>query len=218
MKKFLYIISALAFTISANAQNAGGLFPELQKREQKQQQVQQFDPNAPIPELFGNETPEQIKTQQERLEQLKKENTGITSVSEQIDATTTGEEKRKVKKGQENFIIITPEEVQIITPSVQRFQFCRAGLTLLNNTKYNIKNVKITADYSPVQMPLTFGSTPAGGSYSGRFFLAGTACQGLLGTPKITVDVCQADGMTVEECKSAIKYITDLKLAKESQL
>ena len=212
------MISILAFTISANAQDTGGLFPELQKREQKQQPAQQFDPNAPVPDLFSNETPSQTQAEKERIEQLKRENAISNALEQQINNDSSGAKKRKVKKGQENFIIITPEQVQIVTPSVNRFQFCMAGLTLLNNTKHNIKALKITADYSPVQMPLTFGATPAGESYTGRFYLAGTACQQLLTTPKITVDVCQADGMSVQECKSAVKYITDLQLASESRI
>ena len=56
MKKFLCMISVLAFSISANAQDSGALFPELQKREQKHQAVQKFDPNAPVPDIFDTNT------------------------------------------------------------------------------------------------------------------------------------------------------------------
>ena len=213
------MISMLALTVSANAQDTGGLFPELQKREQKPQPTQQFNPNAPIPDLFDNELPSQAQINENaRLEQLKGSTTPSDGLSQQIQNDASSAKKRKIPKGQEDFIVITPERVQIITPSVNRFQFCMAGLTLQNNTKHNIKALKITADYSPVQMPLTFGATPAGETYTGRFYLAGSACQQLLTVPKITVDVCQADGMSVEECKSAVKYITDLRLTSESNI
>lgn len=212
------MISVLAFSISVNAQDSGGLFPELQRREQKQQPVQKFDPTAQIPDIFSTNTSEQERIEKERLEQLKRENSLSGSLEQQINYGAAGTKKRKVKQGQENFFIITPDEVQVITPSVNRFQFCRASLTLQNNTKHNIRALKITADYSPVQMPLTFGATPAGESYSGRFFLAGTSCEKLTGAPKITVDVCQAEGMSVEECKASVKYITDLRLASESSI
>ncbi len=218
MKKFLCMISVLAFSISANAQDSGALFPELQKREQKQQAVQKFDPNAPVPDIFDTNTSTQLQSEKDRLEQLKRENILSNTIEQQINRDASTAQKRKVKKGQENFFIITPDEVQVITPAVSRFQFCRASLTLQNNTKHNIRALKITADYSPVQMPLTFGATPAGESFSGRFFLAGTSCEKLTGTPKITIDVCQAEGMSVEECKASVKYITDLRLASESSI
>lgn len=216
MLKFLCFVSVLGISIGAYAQD-NGLFPELNKRQEQSEPaaVQQPVPAGQVPSLFADEAP---VSREEIIEQARQKGLndlvepGADSLSERLSAG-----QKKVAAGQDGYFVLSPARVQIIEPSIARFQFCMADLSLTNNTDKALSDLSVTVHYSPINMPFSFGSVPVGETVSRQFYMASEGCQKLIQVPQLTINNCVAEDMTEEECKSAVKYVTELQLVSDLQ-
>lgn len=219
MFKFLCLASILGVGLGAFAQE-NALFPELAKpaaESPKTQQAPAVVPPEEVPSLFNNESADS-KAQAEMLKQLnedvKAETAGKLLESDLNAGAAAQAQQQETSKDQ---FIISPSSVQIVKPSVSRFQFCMATLTLTNDTKVTLRGLGTIVHYTPIDMPIRFGTVSPGGRTSQKIYMATEACQMLTQLPEVTVESCQAEKMTEEECKSKVKYITDLELVSDTQ-
>lgn len=224
MMKFLCFVSLLGISFGAMAQD-NELFPELVKKTPDQAPAAaQVVPAGEVKSLFDDNSSGK-NAREEALERLKqggleeiKAEAGIESLERNLEAGAAEQqnkqEKPSVGKG---YFVISPDSVQIVEPSVARFQFCMAYLTLTNETKSALNELSLIVNYSPIKMPVVFANVKAGESQTQKIYLATEACQMLTKVPEVTINNCSAEEMTVEECKATVKYITDLQLVSDIQ-
>lgn len=234
MLKFLCVITALMVSVSAVAQEANNsLFPELQKR--RSEQVVPAVPtardgsvnpavraNQPAPSLFDTETDEETKQREaEAIRTLFNEAENETDrLTETLQPRGGQTQPRKLSKAEENFFVFTPSEIQIVVPTIARFQFCTSHLTLSNNTSdVTLKTLSVVFKYADIAFPYTYEGLQPGDNQAGEIYLGGEACQVMLKTPGIDIKKCVAtrsverDGKKVEEplseaeCRSKVKYL-----------
>ena len=223
MMKFLCFVSLLGMSFGAMAQE-NALFPELAKKAPDQAPAAaQVVPAGEVKSLFdegssGKNAREEAleRLQQGGLEEIKAE-AGVESLEENLAAGTAEQKNQQEPVAGKGFFVISPDSVQIIEPSVARFQFCMAYLNLTNNTKSTLKDLTVTINYAPIKMPVSFSGIKSGDSQTQKIYLATEACQSLTKVPEMTINNCQADEMTDEECKTLVKYITDLQLVSDTQ-
>ena len=223
MMKFLCFVSLLGISFGAMAQD-NELFPELVKKTPDQAPAAaQVVPAGEVKSLFdegssGKNAREEAleRLQQGGLEEIKAE-AGVESLEENLAAGTAEQKNQQEPVAGKGFFVISPDSVQIIEPSVARFQFCMAYLNLTNNTKTTLNDLTITINYAPIKMPVSFSGIKSGDSQTQKIYLATEACQSLTKVPEMTINNCQADEMTDEECKTLVKYITDLQLVSDTQ-
>lgn len=223
MMKFLCFVSLLGMSFGAMAQE-NALFPELVKKAPDQAPAAaQVVPAGEVKSLFdegssGKNAREEAleRLQQGGLEEIKAE-AGVESLEENLAAGTAEQKNQQEPVAGKGFFVISPDSVQIIEPSVARFQFCMAYLNLTNNTKTTLKELTVTIDYAPIKMPVSFSGIKSGDSQTQKIYLATEACQSLTKVPEMTINNCQADEMTDEECKTLVKYITDLQLVSDTR-
>lgn len=223
MMKFLCFVSLLGMSFGAMAQE-NALFPELAKKAPDQAPAAaQVVPAGEVKSLFdegssGKNAREEAleRLQQGGLEEIKAE-AGVESLEENLAAGTAEQKNQQEPVAGKGFFVISPDSVQIIEPSVARFQFCMAYLNLTNNTKTTLNDLTITINYAPIKMPVSFSGIKSGDSQTQKIYLATEACQSLTKVPEMTINNCQADEMTDEECKTLVKYITDLQLVSDTQ-
>ena len=223
MMKFLCFVSLLGMSFGAMAQE-NALFPELAKKAPDQAPAAaQVVPAGEVKSLFDEESSGKNareealeRLQQGGLEEIKAE-AGVESLEENLAAGTAEQKNQQEPVAGKGFFVISPDSVQIIEPSVARFQFCMAYLNLTNNTKTTLKELTVTIDYAPIKMPVSFSGIKSGDSQTQKIYLATEACQSLTKVPEMTINNCQADEMTDEECKTLVKYITDLQLVSDTQ-
>ena len=222
---FLYFVSFLGLSFGAMAQE-NALFPELAKKApEPTPAAAEVVPAGEVKSLFDDRTDKNARQeaverlQQGGLDEIKAE-IGVESLDKNLAAGAAAQqaaaESEKPVVGKGNFVS-SPSSVQIIEPSVARFQFCLAYLTLKNNTKTPLTDLSITIDYTPIKMPIQFGGVQPGESATQKIYMATEACQMLTKVPDMTINNCQATGMTEEECKAAVKYITDLQLVSDTR-
>ena len=223
MMKFLCFVSLLGMSFGAMAQE-NALFPELVKKAPDQAPAAaQVVPAGEVKSLFDEESSGKNareealeRLQQGGLEEIKAE-AGVESLEENLAAGTAEQKNQQEPVAGKGFFVISPDSVQIIEPSVARFQFCMAYLNLTNNTKSTLKDLTVTINYAPIKMPVSFSGIKSGDSQTQKIYLATEACQSLTKVPEMTINNCQADEMTDEECKTLVKYITDLQLVSDTQ-
>ncbi len=223
MMKFLCFVSLLGMSFGAMAQE-NALFPELVKKAPDQAPAAaQVVPAGEVKSLFDEESSGKNareealdRLQQGGLEEIKAE-AGVESLEENLAAGTAEQKNQQEPVAGKGFFVISPDSVQIIEPSVARFQFCMAYLNLTNNTKTTLKELTVTINYAPIKMPVSFSGIKSGDSQTQKIYLATEACQSLTKVPEMTINNCQADEMTDEECKTLVKYITDLQLVSDTQ-
>ena len=223
MMKFLCFVSLLGMSFGAMAQE-NALFPELVKKAPDQAPAAaQVVPAGEVKSLFDEESSGKNareealeRLQQGGLEEIKAE-AGVESLEENLAAGTAEQKNQQEPVAGKGFFVISPDSVQIIEPSVARFQFCMAYLNLTNNTKTTLKDLTVTINYAPIKMPVSFSGIKSGDSQTQKIYLATEACQSLTKVPEMTINNCQADEMTDEECKTLVKYITDLQLVSDTQ-
>ncbi len=234
MLKFLCVVTALMVSVSAVSQEANNsLFPELQRR--RSEQVAPAVPtnndgsvspaqraNQPVPSLFDTETDEETRQREaEAIRTLFNESEDETDrLTETLQRGDGQTQTRKLSKAEENFFVFSPSEIQIVVPTISRFQFCTSHLTLSNNTPdVTLKTLGVVLKYADISVPYTYKGLNAGDSQSGTVALGGEACQVLLKVPGIDIKKCVAtrlverDGKKVEEeipeaeCRSKVKYL-----------
>ena len=223
MMKFLCFVSLLGMSFGAMAQE-NALFPELVKKAPDQAPAAaQVVPAGEVKSLFDEESSGKNareealeRLQQGGLEEIKAE-AGVESLEENLAAGTAEQKNQQEPVAGKGFFVISPDSVQIIEPSVARFQFCMAYLNLTNNTKSTLKDLTVTINYAPIKMPVSFSGIKSGDSQTQKIYLATEACQSLTKVPEMTINNCQADEMTDEECKTLVKYITDLQLVSDTR-
>ncbi len=225
MMKFLCFVSLLGISFGAMAQE-NALFPELAKKAPNQAPAAaEVVPAGEVKSLFDdtNETGQNAREealerfQQGGLEEIKAE-AGIESLNENLAAGTAEQKDNQDKPvAGKGYFVISPDTVQIIEPSVARFQFCMAYLSLTNNTSKTLKDLSVTINYEPIKMPVAFSGIKPGDSQTQKIYLATEACQALTKVPDMTINNCQADEMTEEKCKTLVKYITDLQLVSDTR-
>ena len=223
MMKFLCFVSLLGMSFGAMAQE-NALFPELVKKAPDQAPAAaQVVPAGEVKSLFDEESSGKNareealdRLQQGGLEEIKAE-AGVESLEENLAAGTAEQKNQQEPVAGKGFFVISPDSVQIIEPSVARFQFCMAYLNLTNNTKTTLKELTVTINYAPIKMPVSFSGIKSGDSQTQKIYLATEACQSLTKVPEMTINNCQADGMTDEVCKTLVKYITDLQLVSDTR-
>lgn len=223
MMKFLCFVSLLGMSFGAMAQE-NALFPELVKKAPDQAPAAaQVVSAGEVKSLFDEESSGKNareealeRLQQGGLEEIKAE-AGVESLEENLAAGTAEQKNQQEPVAGKGFFVISPDSVQIIEPSVARFQFCMAYLNLTNNTKSALKDLTVTINYAPIKMPVSFSGIKSGDSQTQKIYLATEACQSLTKVPEMTINNCQADEMTDEECKTLVKYITDLQLVSDTQ-
>lgn len=223
MMKFLCFVSLLGMSFGAMAQE-NALFPELAKKAPDQAPAAaQVVPAGEVKSLFDEESSGKNareealeRLQQGGLEEIKAE-AGVESLEENLAAGTAEQKNQQEPVAGKGFFVISPDSVQIIEPSVARFQFCMAYLNLTNNTKSTLKDLTVTINYAPIKMPVSFSGIKSGDSQTQKIYLATEACQSLTKVPEMTINNCQADEMTDEECKTLVKYITDLQLVSDTR-
>lgn len=201
-KNFLLTVCVLTFLGTTNAQANGELFPDLAKRNQDK--TEQVKPDKDF-KLFDNNVglnlPEEKKPEE------------IFEEVEDIKLNKPAEEKKpapaqKDEKKQTGFFEIYPRNVQIVTPPVDaESQFCKGTLVLENNSKHDLKLLKLQIQYGPAKINYTFGNIAAGTEGIGNIFMMGTACQGLKQTAQISVQECKATDLGDNECKQMVRYI-----------
>lgn len=238
MLKFLCFVSVLGLSFASFAQE-NALFPDLKRGGQNQAPAQQEPAPAPapvrqgglppeeIPSLFANED-KSVVSREDIIERVNErgfgdvlDEAGEDSLSERLSAgvgaqgqENAGDDANKKRESSGQFII-SPTSVQIIEPSIARFQFCMADITIQNDTDTTLRNLNAIIHYTPIDMPFGFSNIAPGKSTTQKIYMATEGCQKLVTTPPVTIKVCQADGMTEEECKAAVKYVTNLQMVSE---
>lgn len=225
MMKFLCFVSFLGLSFGAMAQE-NALFPELAKKSSEPTPpAAEVVPAGEVKSLFDEDSDPDKNARQEAVERLQqggldeiKAEIGAGSLDKNLNAgasaQASGQEKPVAGKG---YFVISPGMVQIIEPSVSRFQFCMGNLILTNNTNTPLQDLSVTIDYTPIKLPVQFGGVLPGASTTQKIYLATEGCQMLTKVPNMNIDNCQAQGMTEEECKATVKYITDLQLVSETR-
>lgn len=237
MLKFLCFVSVLGLSFASFAQE-NALFPDLKRGGQNQAPAQQEQAPAPAPTAQGGLLPEQIPSlfanedtsaisREEILERvnerglsdvLEEENDGLSvSLSAGVKAQETAEAKddeNQKPKGSGQFIL-SPERVQIIEPSIARFQFCMANISLKNDSDKTLYNLNAIIHYTPIDMPFDFSNVSPGDSVTRKIYMAAEGCQKLVTTPPVTINVCRAENMTEEECKKSVNYVTSLQMVSD---
>lgn len=220
MMKFLCSVAVIAVSCGAFAQ-AGDLFPELRRRQQQpvSDPVAAVVPEGQaVPSLFEEEDINQAEmAQRVRQEGLNERfRTNESDFDARVNAAKQGQ-KAEPNKSDKGFFVLAPGRVQIVEPSVSRFQFCMADLTLTNNTEETLQSMQVSIKYGNIDMPFDFGSVPPGEMISRKFYMASAACQGLVQVPQTNVIGCRATNMTDDVCKSKVKYVTRLELTSDTQ-
>lgn len=228
MIKFLCLLAVVTFSVNVGAQEAGNsLFPELQKRNSiSQSQTSGTNENnasgaaaqpTVIPSLFDTETPEQAAERERQVLEDALRASGV-SLTQKLNRAAA-QDPKPVSKAEQGFFVFKPTEIQAVMPTIQRFSFCTAQLTLSNNTEYNLKELGVILQYTPVELPHTFTNLSMGASESGAIALGGDACETLTRIPNVVVKTCKAvqlvddNGrkkeveLTQEECQSKVKYV-----------
>ncbi len=216
MIKFLCLLMAFMVSTQALAQNVDGLFPELAGRKQpvaQQKQVKQ----QPVESLFDKETEQEAEQRQnEAIRSALSEPDGNFD-----DAMRQGGQNQApvISKAEQGFFVFSPSNVQIVTPTIARFQFCTSHLTLSNYTDGNLKTLSVVFEYTPIVLPHTYTNIRKGDQTTNILSLAGESCQMLRRVPNIKVVKCEAtriiekngqqteEPISEEECKAKVKFV-----------
>lgn len=224
MLKFLCFVTVLGAGLTAFAQD-NSLFPDLNKKaavkEETAARGQGGLPADQIPSLFANE--DVSVSREDIIERVNERGFGDVlesedSLSANLDAGVKKQEEEEGKDKAEltDEFIISPGRVQIIEPAIKRFQFCMADIVFQNQTEHKLKQVNAIIHYTPIDMPFEFSDVESGASTTRRIYMATEGCQKLTTVPAVTINVCQAEGMAEEECKSKVKYVSDLELVSHT--
>ncbi len=224
MPKFLCFVTVLLLSAGAMAQSSdAGLFPELRKVNAERAtsaQESMNEQNARPTSLFGEETPEESARREDAaIRSLLGETRGDT-LSETLERNAAQTQPQQFGRAEANFFVFRPSEIQIVVPTISRFQFCTSNLTLSNNTSNVVlKTLGVVFKYNSVQVPYTYSGLNPGGSQTGTVALGGDACQVLLKAPGVDVTKCVAtrieeqNGKKTEvplsesECRAKVKYL-----------
>lgn len=226
MLKFLCVLTVFMVSAGAFAQNVENeLFPELQKRPSVRTQPTQPEATRKkdvqsVPSLFENESAEAVSQRENEAIRSLFNETEEDRLSDTLSRGAAQTQQRQLSKAEENFFVFSPSEIQIVVPTIARFQFCTSHLTLSNNTSDVIlKSLSVVFKYANIQVPYTYTGMNPGDSQSGTVALGGEACQVLLKVPEIDVKKCLATRMveregrqveeplSVTECTSKVKYL-----------
>lgn len=208
MRKYI-LFTACALTLFASAAQAdSNLFPELKipKKPVVQEQVQDKDAKV-FTENIGAEID---SIQQQELIDGKTEEVVDLSIKGETKPVpeTPKKSETEEKEKKSGFIEINPHDITIIMPPRDpNSQFCKGSLTLDNQTKYNLKNIKMRLLYGNARVPYAFSSIPSGQKTTGAIVLAGTYCQDLTRAANVDVEECELEGATEAECKQLVKYL-----------
>ncbi len=240
--KFLCLLTTLLISSNVIAQEtASGLFPELNRRtadtEEASAQPKSVLDNQTIgntnqlgatdtvvrsaPSLYDKPVEVQRKEEEERIRRVINRTMGLpednTTVPIQNPAGQNEiEEPTKAEKG---FFVFSPRDVNMVVPTLQRFQYCMSQLSLTNYTDAELKELSVILKYRSVDIPYRYKGLQIGARKTGKIALGGEACQALRSGPGITVRKCVATRkietengikevpLSEEECKSKVKYV-----------
>ena len=215
MIKFLCLLAVFMIATQATAQNTDGLFPELASRKRPVQEQKQDQPV--VSSLFDEESEQEAETRQnEAIRSALSEPDGNFD-----DALQQGGQNQAptVSKAEQGFFIFKPSNVQIVTPTIARFQFCTSHLTLSNYSDGNLKTLGVVFEYTLIVLPYTYTNINMGDQKTNVLSLGGEACQMLRRIPNIKITKCEAtrivekngqkteEPISEEECKSKVKFV-----------
>ncbi len=213
MKIFLCGVGAFLICLSAHAQTADGLFPELRKKapasnaavsstvSDEQGRVVPLPANSET-SLFkgGVNIADPATIEKEEVVVDNRENL-TKNLSE---AAQNQKDKEKALSGS---FTIYPHNLQIVIPIVQHMQFCTGKISLENGTEHELFGMKGVITYGSIGVPFSFGRTKSGEKNTATVSLAGTICQDLMRPASLNIEICRADNMPEDECKQKAKYI-----------
>lgn len=206
-KYFLFTVCVLSFLGATNAHSNEALFPDLAKI-QAQKQEKETSANQPA-KLFENEVNVNeliVNSNEDTFVEVETEKQPLKT-QQPNTKNETKEETEEEEKEESGFFEIYPHDVEIVRPPIdESSQFCKATLSLENQTKYNLEGLQLSIQYGQVKVPYTFRSIAKKTTGNGSIFLMGKSCQYLTQTASIEVKACKAEKISDSKCKQLVKY------------
>lgn len=197
MRKFLTLLSGIVCLIS---------LPAISQ--------QLFDPTG----ISYKPAPLTSETSEQTVPQIQAPNTGLfpelnnSSPYEPANTNTSNTTlnnanlTKKTNNKPSGDLQLILDNVEILNPPAG-LALCIGKLYLQNDTDLPLQNLSAEIMFGSIPLSIQFSNVAPGTTQEQGIALAGPSCNQLLGAPKLDIQTCTIPGVSVDDCKSQVKYV-----------
>lgn len=119
---------------------------------------------------------------------------------------TTPNQPTQPKAKRSGAIQLILDDVEILNPPAG-LALCIGKLRLQNDTDIVLQNLSAEITFGSIPLSVQFSNVAPGATQEQGAALAGPSCNQLLGAPKLDIKTCAMPGVSLNDCKSQVKYV-----------